>query len=777
MIHPAPWHIEAYGETAVIVLTDTDINEDAYHRLASLASTIKLSPPPGFIELVPAYNSLLVIFDPLVSDGPAITAAIQSLARRLAAQPLNGSAEIIDLPVAYGGEYGPDLAAVAEQAGLSPEEVIAIHCARPYLIYMLGFIPGFPYLGGLDARIATPRLKNPRTKVPAGSVGIAETQTGVYPLDSPGGWKLIGRTPLALFDPSREPPALLRAGKYVRFVPISSERFQQFRQPDQIQPASVPLQPASVPLHPASVPLQPASVPLHPASVPLHPASVPLQPTSATALPIPATFHPASVPLHPASVPLHPASAPALPVPATFHPTFAPALPVPVQIQVAQAQPCITVIKPGAHSSIQDAGRYRYLDCGVPPSGPMDALSMAKANILVDNDPGAACIECTLGGMVLRFETATSIAVTGAPVVLILSDDAGYHLPGQPSPTTSLASSPDTARSNNQATSQANNQATSQANSQANNQANNQATSQAAMNRTIRVKQRSVLTIGLAEAGLRIYIAVAGSIRTAPVMGSRSTFSRARLGGLNGQLLAAGDSLPIQAMVSDKPDQPVSNQQTPTWAVPDRVLPIDYIPAFPATIKVRAIPSHEALSFRPEALSMFFGQNYAVSPKSDRMGCRLEGPALVHARGADIVSSGVLSGTVQVPGDGQPIVLLADRQTTGGYARIAHVIQADLWILGQARPGTQLQFTRCDVAQARAALATQAAMLRGLAAQCQQNSSPMKPDPVPRKADIPLVPDFIPQRVSATGEPAELREFCITVDGVTFQASVEELDG
>ena len=129
----------------------------------------------------------------------------------------------------YGGEYGPDLAHVAEHNGLTAGEVVQIHSSTDYLVYMMGFTPGFPYLGGMAESIATPRLQTPRPLIPAGSVGIAEQQTGVYPIESPGGWQLVGRTPVQLFDPQREPPAVVAAGDFIRFVPITETTYDVIR--------------------------------------------------------------------------------------------------------------------------------------------------------------------------------------------------------------------------------------------------------------------------------------------------------------------------------------------------------------------------------------------------------------------------------------------------------------------------------------------------------------------------------------------------------------------
>lgn len=157
---------------------------------------------PGVVETVPAFASLLIFYDPLVTEYDAVAAAVQKLAQAPDSDTAAEEGRLVEIPVCYGGAFGPDLPFVAEHAGLTETEVIRLHAGRDYPIYMLGFLPGFPYLGGLDERLFTPRLPTPRTAIPAGSVGIGGEQTGVYPIASPGGWQLIGRTPLKLFDPS-----------------------------------------------------------------------------------------------------------------------------------------------------------------------------------------------------------------------------------------------------------------------------------------------------------------------------------------------------------------------------------------------------------------------------------------------------------------------------------------------------------------------------------------------------------------------------------------------
>ena len=168
---------------------------------------------------------LIVQFESRVD--PEINARVRSLAEYLLAHPIAG---VVDVPVCYGGEFGPDLDEVAVLRELTPQQVIELHAASPHQVYMLGFAPGFPYLGGLDPRLEMPRRATPRTKVAAGSVAIAREQSAIYSIETPGGWNLLGRTPLRLFTPEADPPCLLQPGDNVRFVPITAEQFRAAQQ-------------------------------------------------------------------------------------------------------------------------------------------------------------------------------------------------------------------------------------------------------------------------------------------------------------------------------------------------------------------------------------------------------------------------------------------------------------------------------------------------------------------------------------------------------------------
>ncbi len=214
------------GDRGLLVEFGATIDPEINRRVRELFLSLEKGPIRGVIEVIPTYRSVLVFYDPIQTNVDRLREEIadreKSLDRSAIPPP-----ETTEIPVAYGDEFGPDLDFVAEHNSLSPEEVIEIHTSGNYLIYMIGFTPGFPFLGGLSERIFTPRLENPRQLVPAGSVGIANNQTGIYSIDSPGGWQLIGRTPIKLYDPSRSRPILLKPGDYLRFKRISKEEFQE----------------------------------------------------------------------------------------------------------------------------------------------------------------------------------------------------------------------------------------------------------------------------------------------------------------------------------------------------------------------------------------------------------------------------------------------------------------------------------------------------------------------------------------------------------------------
>jgi len=212
------------GDTALTIEVGNEICPEINKKVISLYEFLKESKIRGIEEMLPTYCAITVFYDPLHCDVGALIEAVKSNFSSLTSKE-EREERIVEIPVFYGGEYGPDLERVCSHNNLPAEEVINIHCQNKYLVYMLGFTPGFPYLGGMSDKISTPRIEVPRKKIPEGAVGIAGAQTGIYPLESPGGWNIIGQTPLKLFNPSLSSSTLLKAGDYVKFKAISEEEF------------------------------------------------------------------------------------------------------------------------------------------------------------------------------------------------------------------------------------------------------------------------------------------------------------------------------------------------------------------------------------------------------------------------------------------------------------------------------------------------------------------------------------------------------------------------
>ena len=306
----------------------------------------------------------------------------------------------------------------------------------------------------------------------------------------------------------------------------------------------------------------------------------------------------------------------------------------------------ITVLNPGLLTTVQDQGRTGYQQFGVSVSGVMDPRSAALANILAGNDPGEAVLECTLMGPHLQFGSPCVIAVTGG--------DLGPTLDGQPIPNY----------------------------------------------RAVAVKAGQVLRFTAPRAGCRAFLAFSGGLDIPPVMGSRSTYLKAKIGGFQGRKLEKGDVIGLRAPAETLPRMDA------------RSLTPEFVPKPVYTLRV--VPGPQDDAFSPEGIRTFFGETYAVTPESDRMGCRLSGPPIAHLDTADIISDGISFGAIQVPSSGAPIIMLADRQTTGGYTKIGTVITADFRILAQLKPGDKVRFRPVSVDAAQQLLLARRAALRAL---------------------------------------------------------------
>lgn len=312
----------------------------------------------------------------------------------------------------------------------------------------------------------------------------------------------------------------------------------------------------------------------------------------------------------------------------------------------------LEALRPGLCSTVQDLGRPGFQRYGVPASGPMDEWGLRAANALVGNAPADAVLEVTGIGPVLRVRGEAVLAVAGAEFAL--------DLDGHPVPPFAA----------------------------------------------FRARDGQVLTFGECRSGVRAYLSAAGGMDVPLVMRSRATCLSGRYGGLEGRPLREGDVLPIRGRGPAASGRPFEGRFLPRRLWPRRGSPVE----------VRVVMGPQDDLFTPEGVATFLGSEYRVTNNADRMGYRLDGPPIAHRKGADIVSDATAPGAVQVPGDGRPIVLMGDRQTTGGYTKIASVIRPDISVLAQARPGDRVRFRAVSLAEAHAALAAFLAELRDVEA-------------------------------------------------------------
>ena len=530
--------IREAGDSGMLLELEEAIDAGVNARAIAIAAAIRSEALSGVRDVVSTYRTVAVHFDPLRVE---IEAVHDAMAHASTAAATDVTGKTVDVPVQYGGEAGPDLLELAQFANLSPQAAIDLHSRTPYRVFMLGFLPGFAYMGSVDARIAMPRRETPRMRVPTGSVGVAGQQTGVYPRESPGGWRLIGRTNARIFDANRVETCLFAPGDVVRFT--SAERLELDRPRPSLMPSSGKDG-------------------------------------------------------------------------GTRH---------------------ITVVRPGLFTTIQDRGRWGHQANGVPVGGALDRVAHSAANALVGNDAGAATLEVTLLGPELRFECAAMIAVTGA--------DLGARVDG----------------------------------------------AEAMLNSTIACRRGAVLRFGERRSGSRAYVAVDGGLDAEPVLGSRATSALCGLGGVDGRAIAAGDRLPLGAPArTDRARRVVDPAPTPNGGA-----------------RLRVLPGPQQDFFPDHAFDQLQRARFVVTPRSDRMGYRLEGARIPRVEGREMISDAAFVGGIQVPWSGEPILLMADRQTTGGYPHIATVITADLPLAGQLAPGDWIEFEICSRREALAALVAQ----------------------------------------------------------------------
>lgn len=514
------------------------VEEEDLEGAMRLHAALVAAPPTGVVELVPAARTVLVRFDPTLVDEATLAKELSHVEAVHGGLPTAGS---VTIGVRYDGQ---DLDEVAELLGVSAEEVVARHTAATWRVAFTGYAPGFGYLVGDDPLFDVPRRSSPRTRIPAGSVGLAGTFSGVYPRESPGGWQLIGRTDAPMWDLHRDPPALLAPGMTVRFERLERESV--------ISTSSIQ------------------------------------RSVAASASPPEAAAHPFAV----------------------------------------------EVVRPGLQLVLEDLGRPGHAALGVSASGTADRRALRAANRAVGNAPGAAGFELAGGGAVLRFTGPAVVAVAGAPAETTIVRSDGPPLPVVHGAATAI-------------------------------------------------EDGEELHLGWISEGLRAVIAVRGGLDLEPALGSLSGDTLAGLGpgDLGGRPLQAGDIVPLHGPAAA------------AYAVDPCPAPADPLPAPGDTVDLRIVLGPRDDWFTQAGVRSLVEQEWTVTPRSDRVGVRLEGAVpLERAVSGELPSEGAVTGAIQVPPDGQPVLFLPDHPLTGGYPIIGAVIDRDLDLAGQLPPGVRIRF-------------------------------------------------------------------------------------
>jgi len=532
MSDPEP-EIHDLADGAAVVDYRDGPEAEANRAAVALGEALLGERPAGLRDAIPGARTLFLAFDPRRLPHEALRREIRARSGRAAAPRPPRWHEI---PVLYGAEAGPDLAELAARAGMSPEELCRRHAGGEYAVAFLGFAPGWAYLSGLDPALHAPRLPTPRPRVPAGSVAIGGPYTGIYPSATPGGWRLIGRAAVRLFDEESDPPALFAPGDLVRFAPAA-------------------------PAHFAALESEIAAASSRAATSP-------------------------------------------------------------------GGRPAFRVVKSGVFASVQGAPRHGGGGSGLPPGGAMDPNGLARGNALLGNPPDAAAVEMTLLGPELEALSSFFVCVSGA------------GMPLERNGVSASAATP------------------------------------------LRVEAGDRLRFGPSRDAMRAYLCVEGGLRPPGRLGLTKRLEP-------GEILMIPPGAPRAAAADGRSSEPAN----------------------PASRGGAELSLHVVLDPRRErffdrrAVETFLSQPYRVSSTSDRRGIRLEGPPLAAAGSSEMPPEGTACGTIQVPLDGQPILLGPDRPITGGYARVGAVITADWPLAAQAPPGRAVRFVAVTLAEALSARA------------------------------------------------------------------------
>jgi len=545
------------------------IELDDLETTLALFDSLTSDPIPGTGEMIPGARTLLVSYRPSAVSPEQIVASARS--RELGGR-VAGAGSLIEIPVEYNGE---DLAEVAELLGITPADVVRMHTGQDYAVGFTGFAPGFAYLSGGHPDLDVPRRSSPRTKIPAGSVALAGTFSGVYPRESPGGWQLIGTTPAEMWDLSRDRPALLLPGDRVRFVDVSRSTGSMSATAETVTPSA--------------------------GADASTDTDAERQGTTGA------------------------------------------------QSQVDFG---LEILAPGMLTLLQDLGRPGYASMGVSSSGALDAVSLREANRLVGNDAGNGCLELTFGGLRMLARGEHVIALTGAPVPLTVTSSAAT-IPAESSTAVTSPAASDDARPTSRSV---------------------------PFGQPFALSDGEELVVGAPTSGIRSYLAVRGGFDIDPVLGSLSTDV---LAGVGPNAVTAGTVLPVGTVARGIPsvawpDTAGASAATDAESSSDIVLDVVLGP--------------RTDWFSADAVDSLTGQSWLVSQKSNRVGLRLEGESLTRVIDAELPSEGTVSGAIQIPPNGQPVLFLADHPLTGGYPVIGSVATYHLPRAGQLPPGARIRF-------------------------------------------------------------------------------------
>ena len=513
--------VRPVGDRALTIQMGSALDPETTARVRALDARVSEARLQGVLESVPTYAALLVIYDPGRARYKDLKGALLALAAKGGEESAPG--EMFEIETVYDGE---DLDEIAQRSSMSRDDVVALHTSRVYSVLMLGFSPGFAYMGFVDDLLKAPRRTTPRPRVPSGSVAIASAQTGVYPRSLPGGWNLLGRTHERLFDAEAPRPSRLMPGDRVRFLPVEKLAPAEPRSPWRFSSAGV------------------------------------------------------------------------------------------------------RVIEPGVLTMVQDGGRRGMRRIAVPFAGFSDPKAARRANALVGNEPDAPLLEVCGPPLRLEFDTRTFAALVGGTFEACVERvdlDGGR-----------MAFPPDAA---------------------------------------VRLRPGNAVVIREISSGMRVFLAI-GGLQVPKVLGSSSTdlasgFLRP---------LSQGDTLAIEHVDADRViREKAAKQET-------------------GTVEIRVVMGPQDDHFDDAAIEAFFATVWRAGLDSDRVGVRLDGITIEHRGPKEIVSDGMVPGCIQIPPDGRPIVMLADCPTTGGYPKIACVVEEDLGRLAQARPReTVIRFRRVTI--------------------------------------------------------------------------------